>query len=178
MLAGRLYRSLAILALAALVAVATGCGSSASTTPTATPSSTATAEPEGAVVSPIEIEQYEEGTAQHTALEWWRAVQLNEPELARNLYAEPPSLPNLAGQFNYVAGQLDGSVKIASVKTKGNQAVVAIEWKKPGAAPREVTLQMERKNGEWKIASTLFLDLIVQKLQSAETGAAAPAPSG
>ena len=169
MLAGRLYRCLVLLALAALVVVGVGgCGGASSSTSTSTASSSASGEAEGGAVSAAEIDRYKEGTAQHTALEWWRTVQLNEPELARTLYAEPPSLPNLAGQFNYVVGQLDGSVKVASVKTKGNQAVVALKWKKPGAAPREVTLQMERKNGEWKIASTLFLDLIVQKLQRAE----------
>ncbi len=166
MLAGRLYRCLVLVALAALVVVGVGCGGASTSTSTAT--SSASGEAEGAAVSEAEIDRYKEGTAQHTALEWWRTVQLNEAELARTLYAEPPSLPNLAGQFNYVVGQLDGSVKVASVKTKGNQAVVAINWKKPGAAPREVTLQMERKNGEWKIATTLFLDLIVQKLQRAE----------
>jgi hypothetical protein len=166
--AGRLYRCLVLLALAALVVLGAGCGGASSSTSTSAASSGAAGEAEGAAVSEAEIDRYKEGTTQHTALEWWRTVQLNEPELARTLYAEPPSLPNLAGQFNYVVGQLDGSVKVASVKTKGNQAVVAINWKKPGAAPRKVTLQMERKNGEWKIASTLFLDLIVQKLQRAE----------
>ncbi len=170
MLAGRLYRCLALLALVALVVLGAGCGGASTSTSTATSSASgnSSGEAEGTAVSEAEIDRYEEGTAQHTALEWWRTVQLNEPELARTLYAEPPSLPNIAGQFNYVVGQLDGSVKVASVKTKGNQAVVAINWKKPGAAPREVTLQMERKNGEWKIATTLFLDLIVQKLQRAE----------
>jgi hypothetical protein len=169
MLAGRLYRCLALLALVALVVLGAGCGGASTSTSTATSSASggSSGEAEGAV-SEAAIDRYKEGTAQHTALEWWRTVQLNEPELARTLYAEPPSLPNLAGQFNYVVGQLDGSVKVASVKTKGNQAVVAINWKKLGAAPRKVTLQMERKNGEWKIASTLFLDLIVQKLQRAE----------
>jgi hypothetical protein len=170
MLAGRLYRCLALLALAALVVLGAGCGGASTSTSTAT--SSASGETEGAAVSEAEIDRYKEGTAQHTALEWWRTVQLNEPELARTLYAEPPSLPNLAGQFNFVIGQLDGSVKVASVKTKGNQAIVAISWKRPGAAPHQATLQMERKNGEWKIASTLFLDLIVQKLQRAEAGAA------
>jgi hypothetical protein len=170
MLAGRLYRCFVLFALAALVVVGAGCGGTSTSTSTAT--SSASGEAEGAAVSEAEIDRYKEGTAQHTALEWWRTVQLNEPELARTLYAEPPSLPNIAGQFNYVVGQLDGGVKVASVKTKGNQAVVAINWKKPGAAPRKVTLQMERKHGEWKIASTLFLDLIVQKLQRAEAGAA------
>ncbi|HWI95770.1 MAG TPA: hypothetical protein VNS60_06880 [Solirubrobacterales bacterium] len=170
MLAGRLYRCLALLALVALVVLGAGCGGASTSTSTATSSASgnSSGEAEGTAVSEAEIDRYKEGTAQHTALEWWRTVQLNEAELARTLYAEPPSLPNLAGQFNYVVGQLDGSVKVVSVKTKGNHAVVAINWKKPGAAPREVTLQMERKNGEWKIATTLFLDLIVQKLQRAE----------
>jgi hypothetical protein len=177
MLAGRLYRCFALLALAALVVLGAGCGGASSSTSTATTAAAggASGEAEGAAVSEAEIDRYKEGTAQHTALEWWRTVQQNEPELARTLYAEPPSLPNIAGQFNYVIGQLDGTIKVASVKTKGNQAVVAIRWKKPGMAPRQVTLQMERKSGEWKIASTLFLDLIVQKLQRAEAGAA---PSG
>jgi hypothetical protein len=160
--------------LAILVVVAQGCGSDSSTPPP--PSGASTTQSDlAAAVSEAEIERYKSGTPQHTALEWWRAVQLNEPELARTLYAEPPTLPNLAGQFNYVTGQLGGTVKIASVKQKGKQTIVAINWHKPGAPPRQVALQMESKNGEAKIASTLFLDLIVQKLQRAE---ASPAPSG
>jgi hypothetical protein len=162
--------------MVALVAFAQGCGSDSSTPPP--PTGEATQPDVAAAVSEAEIDRYKDGTAEHTALEWWRAVQLNEPEAARVLYVEPPTLPNIAGQFNFVTGQLAGTVKITSVKTDGNEATVALKWDKPGAPPRKVALQMERKGGEWKIASTLFLDLIVQKLQRAAAGAAAPAPSG
>jgi hypothetical protein len=174
MTGGRLYKCLGLLAIVALVAIAGGCGGdSDSSTP---PSGAAKTQPDLApAVSEAEIQRYKTGAAEHTALEWWRTVQLNEPELARTLYVEPPSLPNLAGQFNFVTGQLAGSVKIVSVKPKGDQAVVTIDWDKPGAPPRQVTLRMERKNGEWKIVSTLFLDQIVQQMQSS---GAAPAPSG
>jgi hypothetical protein len=178
MTAGHLYRCLGLLALAILIAAAQGCGggSGSTTSPAGAP---ATQPDLPGAVSEAEIKQYEVGTPQHTALEWWRTVQLNEPELARTLYAEPPTLPNLAGQFNFVIGQLAGSVKIASVKPKGKQSIVAIDWDRPEAPPRQVTLRMERTHGEWKIASTLFLDLLVQELQRSASGAAAaPAPSG
>jgi hypothetical protein len=173
MMGGRLFRYAGLLALAILVAAAQGCGGGSSTPPP--PTGAATSESDlSAAVSEADIEQYKAGTPQHTALAWWRAVQLNEPELARTLYVEPPTLPNLAGQFNFVTGQLGGTVKIASVKQKGKQTIVTLNWHKPGTAPRQVTLQMESKDGEAKIASTLFLDLIVQKLQRAEAGASAP----
>lgn len=172
MTGGRLYKCLGLLTIAVFAVIVQGCGSDSS----APPSGAATTQPDLApAVSEAEIQQYKAGTAEHTALAWWRAVQVNDPELARTLYAEPPTLPDLAGQFNFVTGQLAGTVKIAAVKPKGNQAVVAIDWDKPGAPPRQVSLLMERKNGEWKIASTMFLDLIVQQMQRS---GAAPATSG
>lgn len=182
MTGGRLYRSLGrslgLLALLAFAALVQGCGGDS--TSTAPSSGAATTQPDlAAAVSEAEIDRYKAGTAQRTGLEWWRAVQLNEPEFARSLYAEPPALPDLAGQFNFVTGQLAGTVKVASVKPRGNQAVVAIDWDKPGVPPRQVTLRMERQDGEWKIVSTLFLDLIVQEMQQSAGGAdPAPATSG
>jgi hypothetical protein len=177
MTGGRLYRCLALLALAALFSAAQGCGSSNDSTTPESDASTTQLDPSDAI-SEAEIERYETGAPQQVALQWWRAVQLNEAELARTLYAEPPSLPDLAGQFNFVAGQLVGPVEIASVKRKGDQAIVAIDWDKPGAPPRQVTLQMEHRHGEWKIVSTLFLDLIVQRLQLRSEAADAAKPSG
>lgn len=181
MLSGRLFRCFGLLAVAASFVFAQGCGGDTTPPPpTAAPTGTTTAQSDAApAISEAEIGQYEEGTPQHTALEWWRTVQLNEPEVALPLYAEPPTLPNLAGQFNYVVGQLAGSVKVASVKTKGDQAVVSMAWDKPGEPPRHVVIEMEEKGGEWKIATVRFLDQIVQKLQAAEAAGNTPAaPSG
>jgi ketosteroid isomerase-like protein len=168
MLSGRLLRCLALLALVASFAFAQGCGSD-STPPPPSTNATKTAKSDlAAAVSEAEINRYKSGTAQHTALEWWQAVQLNEPEAALPLYAEAPTLPNLAGQFNYVVGRLAGSVKVTSVKAKGDEAVVTVSWHKPGAPPRRVTIGMERKGGEWKIATVRFLDELVAQLQKAE----------
>jgi len=63
-------------------------------------------------------------------------------------------------------------VKVASVKTTGDQAVVTVAWHKPGAGPRRVTIGMERKDGEWKIATVRFLDELVAQLLKAEAAAA------
>lgn len=163
-----------LLAVAAVFVLIQGCGGDSSST-TATEGG-ATAQPNHApVVSEAEVERYKEGTTQHTALAWWRTVQTNEPELARTLYAEPPTLPNLAGQFNFVAGQLAGTAKIVSVKRKGKNAVVTVAWDKPGAVPRRVMIGMERVYGEWKIATVSFLDRLVEQKQNAETGGAGSA---
>jgi hypothetical protein len=168
------------LAVAVSFVFAQGCGGdSTPTAPTAPPAGATTTGSELApAVSEAEIGQYKEGTPQHTALEWWRTAQINEPEVALPLYAEPPTLPNLAGQFNYVVGQLAGSVKVASVKTKGDEAVVTMAWDKPDAPPRHVTIGMEDMGGDWKITTVRFLDQIVEKLQAAEaagtSGASAP----
>jgi hypothetical protein len=179
MLNGRLFRCLGLLAVTASFVFAQGCGGdSTPPPPTAAPTGATTTQSDLApAVSEAEIGQFKEGTLQHTALEWWRTVQLNEPEVAIPLYAEPPTLPNLAGQFNYVVGQLAGSVKVASVEMKGSQATVTMAWDKPGAPPRHVAIELEEKGGEWKIATVRFLDQIVQKLQAAEAAGNAPAPS-
>lgn len=167
--------------MAASFVFAQGCGGDSTPAPPTTAPTGATTTQSGIApaVSEAEIGQYKEGTAQHTALEWWRTVQLNEPEVALPLYAEPPTLPNLAGQFNYVVGQLAGSVKVASLKTQGNEATATMVWDKPGSPPRHVAIEMEEKGGEWKIATVRFLDQIVQKLQAAEAAGNTPAaPSG
>ncbi len=168
MRSGRLSVVLAVLALVALL-LAQGCGdddSSTGSTETQTSKSNLSLP-----VSNAQVQRYEAGSPQRTTLEWWRAVQLNDPELARMLYTDPPTLPNLAGQFNFVAGQLDGTVKIASVKKNGKQAAVAIGWKKPKAPPRRVTIQVEREDGSWKIAPVRFLELLVQQMQKEEARA-------
>jgi hypothetical protein len=174
MAGGRVSKSLGAVGVAVLIAIFQGCGGSETPAATSGAQTAASSAAAGSTVSETEIQRYSAGTPQHTALEWWRAVQVNDPQLARDLYAEPPTLPNLAGQFNFVAGQLAGTAKVVSVQPKGKKAVVAIAWHKPGAPPHQVTVGMERKGGQWKIAETLFLDLMVQQMQrSGSAGGAA-----
>jgi hypothetical protein len=123
-----------------------------------------------AEVSEKQIAKVRAGTPQRTVLEWWRDVQHNDPEHARNLYATPPPLPDLAGQFNFVAGWLDGSVEIVAAKRKGEQTVVTARWVADRGEPRQVTLRLAEDGGEWKLLHARFLDAMVAERQSAEAG--------
>lgn len=119
-------------------------------------------------VSEAQISRSSRGSPERTVLEWWRDVQVNDPEHAVRLYADPPTLPNLAGQFNFVAGRLAGSVEIVSVESEGNRAVVRVRWSRPRGEVRRVRLRLERDGGAWKLSDARFLDEMVAELQ--ETG--------
>ncbi len=117
-------------------------------------------------VTKAQIAAASPGTAERTVLEWWRDVQINDPEHARDLYIEPPTLPNLAGQFNFVAGLLKGSIEVVSATQEGNRAVAEVRWTRPGGAERDVTLRLEEVDGEWALLDTRFLDEMVEDLQA------------
>ena len=111
------------------------------------------------------------GTPQRSVLEWWRDVQVNDPEHARGLYASPPTLPNLAGQFNFVEDRLDGGVEVVAVKRNGPRRVVTVGWTPPDKAERRVALRLVRETGTWKLLDTRFVDELVVRLQQRESGA-------
>ncbi len=160
-------------AVALLIALP-GCGGSTTdtVTTTAAPATSApAAAPEsgsGPTTSTGSAEKYPEGSPQHTVLAWWSAVQANDPEAAIPLYVEPPTLPDLAGQFNYVEGQLAGTVKVTSAKKKGTVTTVGLLWTKPGGETAREAIETEEVGGESKILNTLFLDEIVKELQAKE----------
>lgn len=124
----------------------------------------------GVGVVPAQVESAPAGTPQRTVLEWWRYVQVNDPEQARRLYLAPPTLPNLAGQFNFVAGRLDGTVRIASVEQRGDRASVHVRWRPENGKARRVTLRLGDDGAAWKLLDTRFLDAMVAELQRAEAG--------
>ncbi|HET9198531.1 MAG TPA: hypothetical protein VFN92_09805 [Solirubrobacterales bacterium] len=153
--------------LAALVALlAAGCGGSGST---ATGGTSAEPVSEGGVTV-AQIEKYPAGSPQRTVLEWWRDLQLNDPEHARTLYLEPPPLPDLAGQFNYVAGDFDGQVTLLSSEEEEGATTVLVRWAPmPGEARRE-PLRLGRDGNVWKLAEARFIDLEVARLRQEEEG--------
>ena len=150
-----------------------GGGAGAGGTPT-TPTAPAATPPQGAAkpapggIGSRQIERTPSGTPERALLEWWRDVQVNDPEHARGLYAEPPTLPNLAGQFNYVAGRLDGSVKVLASEPKGDRVAVRVRWRKPGGEQRRVTMRLTERGGEWKLLDARFLDEMVAEMQAEE----------
>jgi hypothetical protein len=161
-----LRRLILLAAAAVLLLAAAGCADRETTSNEGT-----TAEPVlKADVSKSQISTYPAGSAERTVLGWWRDVQLNDPEPARQYYAEPPTLPDLAGQFNYVQGQLAGKVKVSSVEEKKGKALVRVEWSQPEGATQEVTLRLSKKGSGWVLLDTRFLDEIVAKLQREEAG--------
>jgi hypothetical protein len=114
-----------------------------------------------------EVQAEKPGTPERTALEWWFAVQQNDPERAVTFYAEELPVPAFAGQLNLVGGTLGGSVQIKSVKRSGEEATVVATQTIPGAKPpsREVTLNLVQTGGSWKLADNLVLDQAVKQVQ-------------
>lgn len=118
-------------------------------------------------VSEKQISATEPGSAERTVLEWWRQVQLNDPEQALGLYLQPPALPDLAGQFNLVSPHLRGSVGVLTVE-EGDPAVAKVRWKQRNGEVRVVTLRLkEDSGGAWKLVDSRFLDEMVVELQAA-----------
>ena len=161
-----------LLATLALTAAAFGCGNSAESTTTTTaaaePAGTKSAEakerPKG--VSEKQIAGAPVGSPERAVLEWWRDVQVNDPEHARGLYAEPPTLPNLAGQFNLVAGHLEGNIEVVAVTEEGDRAVAKVRWSRSDGAERNVTLRLQELDGGWGLLGARFLDEMVVELQA------------
>ncbi len=151
----------------ALAALATGCGgdTSESTTTAEQP-----ADPK-VEVTEAQIRKYAAGSPGRTALEWWRAAQQNDPDSAQPLYLEPPSYADLAGQFNYVAGRLDGAVQItSSEKEEDGSTVVVARWSPPSGGTRKVILRLSSDGGAWKLTEIPFVNELVARLQAAEAG--------
>jgi outer membrane murein-binding lipoprotein Lpp len=152
-----------------------GCGDSASE-PAATgasggkakqaPAETAKQEPG---VTEAEIEEAKAGSPEKTVLEWWAHIQANEPEEARPLYLEPPSLPDLAGQFNLVSEELAGTVKIAvSEEQEDGSSIVKARWSKPSGKTELVELRLAKDGEAWKIVEDRFVNELVEEIQEEE----------
>ncbi|HEX5984267.1 MAG TPA: hypothetical protein VFY69_08680 [Solirubrobacterales bacterium] len=150
-----------VLSLLVAAGLLAGCGGSGAST------SGAEADRPNTIPS-RQIESIPSRGPQRTVLEWWRAVQLNDPDEAIDLYLEPPRMPDLAGQFNYVAGELDGTVAVAAVKRQGSQAEVRVRWRRPDGTRTTETLQLQDDDGAWKLLGARFLDEIVARMQREE----------
>jgi hypothetical protein len=153
-----------LLVLAALLAA--GCGSSGSTTTGGTGGEADPVSEAGVTVA--QIEKYPAGSPEAAVLEWWRDLQLNDPESARALYLEPPSLANLAGQFNYVAGDFDGKVAILSRDEENGTALVRVRWSPAPGEAKRVTLRLGPDGDVWKLTDARFVDREVARLQREE----------
>lgn len=138
-----------LLALVLAVAVA-GCGDSARTSTAGVPSE----------ANPAPAE-----TPRQAVLAWWDHVQANDPERARGFYLDPPALPDLAGQFNFLGSAIDGEMKVLAVGRKNGTMRVRATWTPPGGKPRRVTLRLRREGGGWKLLDARFLDEIVARLR-------------
>jgi hypothetical protein len=141
-----------LLALALLVAIA-GCGDSSGT-------STAGSDPAAEPAAPLTAK-----TPRQAVLAWWDHVQANDPESARGFYLEPPALPDLAGQLNYLGSAIDGEMKVLSLARKNGTTRVRATWTPPGGRPRRVTLRLRREAGDWKLLDARFLDVMVARLR-------------
>lgn len=121
-------------------------------------------------VSTAEIDNVPASQPAHTVLQWWRNVQLNDPQSALPLYASEPTLPDLAGQFNYIGAELAGKVEVTSVKISGTSATVEVGWTPVDGSPTKETLELEKLNGKWKLSGVVFIDELVKEKQEEEVG--------
>lgn len=166
------------LLLPAILALAlAGCGATSADNSTNSSTAAAPAQeekppaaPRAATLSQQEVAAAKVGTPERAVLEWWRDVQINDPEQALAFYAEPPALPDLAGQFNLVSPHLGGSVEVVSVDEEGDPALAKVRWTKPNGDARVVTLRLEQSGGAWKLVDTRFVDELVVELQAADAG--------
>jgi hypothetical protein len=170
-----------ILLLVALALLAGGCAKSkdpvtTSGTNSPTPTGTTASKSERPKQRPTLVVAQEQiagapvDSAERTVLEWWRDVQVNDPEHALGLYVDPPTLPNLAGQFNFVAGRLNGAAKVVAVEQQGDRTVARVRWSQPNGDARNVTLRLEEIDGAWRLLDTRFLDEMVEDLQAGDEG--------
>lgn len=162
----------ALLAVLALAGIAAGCGGDSGATRTANgPAKTGKpAAPPKADVTLVQIRQSPQEAPERTVLEWWRDAQINDPEHARQLYVEPPPLPDLAGQFNFVGNRLDGSMKVLSSEEAEGMARVRLRWETPQGKDREVELRLGEEDGSWKLLDARFLDEMVAQVQQDDSG--------
>ncbi len=163
-MSGRVYRWAGVFVAAISLIAVTGCGNSGDSSATGETAAIVTGPP---LLKQAEVEAEKAGTPERTALEWWFAVQQNDPEKAVTFYAEEPPVPALAGQLNLVGGTLGGSVQVKSVKRSGKEATVVATQTIPGAEPpsREVTVRLVQAGGSWKLADNLTLDEAVKQVQ-------------
>ncbi len=163
-MSGRVYKVVGIVVAVLAVAVAQGCGSSSAESSQGESAPIVTGPP---LLKQAEVQAEPAGSPQRAALEWWFAVQQNDPEGAVTFYAEELPVPALAGQLNLVGGTLGGSVRIKSVQRSGDEATVVATQTIPGAKPpsREVTLRLARTDGAWKLADNLVLDEAVKQVE-------------
>ena len=159
--------------MAILALVLAGCGATSADNTTTTAAAAKGKQSEPAppqakvTISEQQIAASEPGSAEEAVLEWWRAVQVNDPEAALDFYLEPPALADLAGQFNLVSPELGGSVEVVSVDEEGDPAVAKVRWEQPNGEARVVTLRLQQDGGTWKLVDTRFLDEMVVELQAA-----------
>jgi len=163
-MSGHVYKVVGVVVAVVMLVVAPGCGSSEGESAQGESVAIVTGPP---LLKQAEVEAEPVGSPERAALEWWFAVQQNDPEQAVTFYTEELPIPALAGQLNLVGGTLGGSVAIKSVKRSGNEATVVATQTIPGAKPpsREVTLRLTRAGGAWKLSDNLVLDEAVKQVQ-------------
>lgn len=153
-----------------LAVVLAGCGSSSSGTNGSDSGTTSQSAPPEVDVTVAQIERSKAGSPERTVLEWWRDIQLNDARHALDLYLEPPAFPDLAGQFNFVAGRLDGKVMIvSSSREEDGSTVVEVRWTPPSGNAREVSLRLGEQGNQWKLSEASFVDEMVARLQQTES---------
>ena len=151
----------------AIAVCATGCGDLGTGEPTGRVQ-------EVRVLKPQDIERYPGSSPARAFLEWWRALQFDNPVAARRHYASAgrPSEKKLAHQLTLGPDLLNlaAVVDISDVTRTGDKATVFVVFTKLMRHPngRHDTARLARsfnllrENGEWKLADNRYMDRIAR----------------
>ena len=127
-----------------------------------------------ALVTHAQLERYPAASPARQVLEWWRALQFLDPDLARRYYAQGsrPSEAHLARELSVGADALGTSRRpqIADVYRRRWEATVFVVFTKrtrqpngrldEARSPYAFTLVLE--DGRWKLADNRYLEFAAQ----------------
>jgi hypothetical protein len=138
-----------------LVALALGgCGGGSSSS-----DSTSTV---GRYVAEANLKHYASGTPKYVTLNWWRAVQFGNADIARGYYAAgaAPDIEQLGRELSAASSQFVGVPDFNSADIRGNRGTLYFFLGRPGssAPPRPLSINLVKADGGWRLADNLLLE--------------------
>jgi hypothetical protein len=151
----------AILGAAAVVASCGSLGTGEETKPVDQPQ----------LLTGRDLARQPEGSPARTVLEWWRALQFDNPVIAYGHYSDQVkrrlSQRELAHQLGFGPGVLDlgARPRVAEVEEKGDEATVFVLMSKVARNPNgradetrtARSFNLVREGGDWKLADNRYL---------------------
>jgi hypothetical protein len=152
-------RSFGLIALATVALAICGCGGSSDST---------TGSTAGRYVSAATLEHAKPGTPARATLDWWRAVQFGNPEVARRLYAPgiAPEVTQLKRELTAASSQFVGVPQFNSADVHGHTGTMYFFLSRPGSTtpPRPLSINLRKVHGNWLLADNLLLEQQVARV--------------